>query len=359
MTAVLALWLSAQDASPTPEQMQTWVQDLGSEDFATRERADKALRAAGRAALPYLDKAKESEDLEIRERAASIARSIETPSSASRPQEERPRMPRRPSSEFRLGSGAQIWVQAHGDDPYELKMGEEGIELTREGKSYKAATAEEFRKLYPDLYEKYVKPNANGVRVRIPSIRIEPRKPDPPQEPEDPFGDWTREMEDLRKMLDELHKAMRSQDEDLEKWLEGWMNRFDEQRKDLEKTRKRYAEQFRRKFEDEKPRIESESVSGGRLGLLFDVVDESARAANKLEEGEGVVIVKVIDNTIASRLGFKPADILTRVGEVRISNALQARTELWKAMESEQVSAEVVRESARRTLTARSAALKD
>lgn len=349
-----------QDPAPQPEQMEQWVKELGSEDFKTRENADKSLRAAGKAALPYLEKALQSEDLETRERASGIRNFIEQgPESGNRPtqvQRERPRV--------RASAGVpfQVWVQSQGDDPYELRMGPDGVELKRDGKSYAASSTEEFRKRYPDLYEKYVRPNTNSVRIQV---RPAAPKKEEPEELEDPFfgldKEWNRQFEDLSKMLEELHKALTRED-DMDKWLEGWMERFEAERKELERTRKELAEKFRRGLDDRGKRDQSEpadGVTGGRLGLLFDVVDPELRAKAKLGENEGVLVVKVVDESVAGRLGLRANDIITRVGDSTISNALQARSEIWKAVRGEQVRVEVVRDGERKTLHAASADLKD
>jgi hypothetical protein len=358
LSLVFSLLVSVQDSAPKPEQLEQWVKDLGAEDFKTRDAADKALRAAGKAALPYLDKATQSEDLETRERATGIKNFIEKgPERPTQLQRERPRV--------RAGANVpfQVWVHHQGDDPYELKMGPDGVELKKDGKSYSAGSTEEFRKRYPDLYEKYVKPNTSSVRVQV---RPAPApKREEPEELEDPFfgmdREWTKHFEDLSKMLDELHKALTKEDE-MDKWFEGWMERFEAERKELEKARKEFAEKFRRGWEERGKQDKGDSVdnvTGGRLGALFDVVDSDLRAKYKLGENEGVLVVKIVEESVAGRLGLRANDVITKVGEATITNALQARSEIWKAMRQDEVNVEVVRDGERKTLKAASADLKD
>ncbi len=355
---VFALFL--QDASP--EAIERWVKDLGNEEFKVREEAEKNLRAAGKPVLPYLEKALQSEDLEIRERAESIRKSV-TGEKSTQVEDPKPHA-RRQAPE---GGGANLQfsvvVRAAGDDPYELKMGPDGVELKKDGKTYSATSQEEFRKNYPDLYEKYVKSNVGGVRVQVRPNRVEKPKRDPIEDPF--FGldeNWAKQLEDLNRMLEDLHKAIQKQDEDLEGWLDDWMKKFEAERKQLDKARKEFADNFRKRWEEGakgNDKVESVDPAGGRLGLLFDVVDETLRAKHKLADNEGVVVVKVIEDTIAARLGVKPGDVITKVGETPIGNALQARSELWKALKTDELAVEVVRDGERKSLKAKSSTLRD
>jgi Flp pilus assembly protein TadD len=59
-------------AKPTKEQIAKWVEDLGSDDFATREEASKKLYEAGQAAEEALQRALGSDDAEVVRRAEEI-----------------------------------------------------------------------------------------------------------------------------------------------------------------------------------------------------------------------------------------------------------------------------------------------
>jgi hypothetical protein len=72
---LVCLSLLAADAlraGPEPGVAEHLVQQLGSEDFAQREAAAKALMKLGPAARPALEKAKQSDDAEVRKRARDI-----------------------------------------------------------------------------------------------------------------------------------------------------------------------------------------------------------------------------------------------------------------------------------------------
>jgi WD40 repeat protein len=86
--APLLFWragAAGQDASPPPQAkkevdekaIRALIADLGDESFVKREAANKALAAMGRPALPLLRKtAAEAADLEVRERASQLVRTI-------------------------------------------------------------------------------------------------------------------------------------------------------------------------------------------------------------------------------------------------------------------------------------------
>ncbi len=72
-------------AKPTDPEIRQLVQQLGAPTYAEREKAQKALEAIGEAALPALkEAAQKSEDLEVRRRAADLARIIEARAVAQR-----------------------------------------------------------------------------------------------------------------------------------------------------------------------------------------------------------------------------------------------------------------------------------
>jgi len=60
-------------AAPTPEQLKTWVQELGDQEFEKRNKARQKLLDAGTAALADIKAAQSSQDPEIRRAATEIA----------------------------------------------------------------------------------------------------------------------------------------------------------------------------------------------------------------------------------------------------------------------------------------------
>jgi hypothetical protein len=76
LAALVAAALPAPAADP-PTPVEKLVEQLGSPQFPVRERATKALRERGPAALPALRKAMESKDEEVRKRAETLIPPLE------------------------------------------------------------------------------------------------------------------------------------------------------------------------------------------------------------------------------------------------------------------------------------------
>ena len=78
----VALFVSSDGSAKTSpadaKQIQQFIQDLGSDDFGTREKATRALSEAGKAALPALREALQNNDAEIRQRARRIVDKIQS-----------------------------------------------------------------------------------------------------------------------------------------------------------------------------------------------------------------------------------------------------------------------------------------
>ncbi len=80
MLIVMCLGCAAFAAeAPAKADLEKFGKDLGSDDFAKREVASKALIAAGESARGLAEKLAKSEDTEVRERAAEILRTLNTP----------------------------------------------------------------------------------------------------------------------------------------------------------------------------------------------------------------------------------------------------------------------------------------
>src|SRR5437870_13200526 len=69
---ITGLVLAAVAAPPTEEEIVKAIQQLGDDDFDTREKASHTLWLAGKAAEPHLKKALTSTDAEIATRARKV-----------------------------------------------------------------------------------------------------------------------------------------------------------------------------------------------------------------------------------------------------------------------------------------------
>lgn len=77
LPAILLLPLAATAADPAPPSIDKLVEQLGSRSYAERERATRALRERGPAALPALRKAAQGTDEEVRRRAETLIPGLE------------------------------------------------------------------------------------------------------------------------------------------------------------------------------------------------------------------------------------------------------------------------------------------
>lgn len=340
MVTLLLFWALAQEPAPTEQKYEALVQQLGDDDFAKREAAEKELRAAGKAAHSALQKGLESDDLEIRERCRRILEdSNEEAGDGS--EEQGARTPDGPVSRIRLV------VKSVGLDgeSFELSIGESGdVTLKVDGKTYKAASARAFQKDHPELYEKYVKPYVESNRIVI--RRSVGGRTDPPLE--DPWkeleGWWEKELKRLREMLEKWDRD--DPDEPLRKWMDDW-------EKFLEKSRKAF-ERRREQWKGREQEIPSQDSSIPRsLGAVFVPLEESERESLGLPD-TGVRIQEVYSDSVAMRLGLQKEDILLSVNSEAVRNAIQARMLLRKALRGEKVSVTVLRSGERKILEARS-----
>lgn len=356
--AVWATMAAVQDA-PAEEKIRELVRQLGSEDFAVREKADQELRKIGNPAVPELEKAaQEAEDLEVRDRAAQILRAIREDS--TRVEEDRRAAPGAEppiASSFRM----RMMIRVPGEEGYELEIGDGIVRLKvdKTGETFEAKDVEEFRKKWPELYERYVKNAAGGIR-----IRRQPAVPLPrPQAPD--FGrEAEKELEQLRRMLDDLQKWLKDLDGTPDfRWFEEWSQDFDREMRELEQMRRRWARRFREEMDREQvppvPGGAGERGEEGRLGFLMTPPDPQANRAAGIPEDEGVTILKVYPETPAARLGLREGDTLHKINGKVVRNALQARAEFTRALQGEELKAEILRGGRREVLRSDVARLRD
>lgn len=79
LAALLWIPLAVFSNDPDPDTLHRWVQELGADDFQTRNAAEEALVKAGPAAIPLLKPLVHSDDPEVRLRATRILRRTPLP----------------------------------------------------------------------------------------------------------------------------------------------------------------------------------------------------------------------------------------------------------------------------------------
>lgn len=361
MTTALLLLLPAmaQEApkrgDPVQARVRELIRELGAEEYATREAADRELRKIGRPAVPELKKALESEDLEIRERARRILGEVQssptrgsvgTRSKREPPEEIAPKIP----------SGVQVVIRVvgGGEVPFDLEIrnGAVSLKLKDSGRILRAESFEEFRRMYPKEYREYVGPYGSGIRIPEPPGEEED---DPP--PEQALEQLHQRLEELIREMEETLRelpgfAARSPYEDWVRRMREWLRRPGK----VSGMNDRPAGS-----RDRDPGWIGPAGSGNvhPLGFVIRPVDLEKARELELPEGEGVEVLKVYANTAAHRLGLREGDILHKVNDQIVRNALHARVVFARALREEKVTAEILREGKRKELSAPSRDLRD
>lgn len=143
--SALLLWQGADD-----QKAGDLIRDLGADEFAVRERAERELRKMGDAALPALREALEDKDPERALRAHRVLRDLEKKEGRS----EQDRRSRAWTAYRDFGRG--IIFETHPDGKVELTVREPNADGGRkETRTYRADSLEEFKKKYPELASKY------------------------------------------------------------------------------------------------------------------------------------------------------------------------------------------------------------
>lgn len=305
-----------QEAPPTSE-IQKLVAELGSDNFETRETADRLLRKVGKAAIPALKKALESEDAEVRARAKRILAEIE--SAAQEKPKERPK-----STSMRMkiiGPG------------YTLDAGDDGVKFEDKGagKTYEAESMEKFKEKYPEIVKQY---NLDLWTFSMaPSRR--PRMPDNPFDFD--FGfDFDRKFDEL--------------------WPPEFRKHLEEQRRSMDEALKRHRQEFEelmRRYDEERgePRPAeppATTKSSARIGVEVEGVSDTLRAQLGLAEDEGVLIASVGEGTPAAKAGLQKHDVVVAVNGQKTANRWSLRRMVSEALEAKgEVELTIVRKAKR------------
>jgi hypothetical protein len=296
---VLAAVVVAQQA-PAADKL---IQELGHEDYQVREDATRELIEMGEKAVPALEKALLSEDLEVRVRAGRALRAIRG-ERTNKKEQVRKAEPLAPGVRTTTGSSVQIQILPDG---VTVRVQEE-VDGKQTVKEYKGASIEELKKKHPEL-EKYL----GGVRLRQ-------------QGSNDPFDmdkfwkDWHRDFDDgfMRRLREDTRREM----ERMELWL-----------KMLQERRVRGLDRF------ELPRAERDRPVLGMRGVRPDPV---LNAQLQLR-GRGLVVVLVEKETVADTLGLRVHDVLIELNGSEIGRVDDVARILRQRKEGDVVTAKVIR----------------
>jgi hypothetical protein len=281
------------------------VKKLGSDDYAVREEAQRKLIQMGEKAVPALEEALKSDDLEVRLRAGRALRAIggEAKQEEAGPNEaEEPATPgvQQKSTSFRFMNGKVVVTVTETVD---------GKVVT---KTYEAASMEELKEKYPELQLD------NRFQFR--------------------FG--SRDDFDMEKFWKEWNSNFENFDDDMRKWQ-------DETRREVEAMR-RWLEHWRNQPQRMRP-DQRLALPGGMLGVRASMPTQVLDAQLDLG-GKGLVIDAVEKDSRADRLGLQRFDILVELNGREIRGAEDVAAALHGLAEGAKVSAKVIRRAQQITL---------
>jgi hypothetical protein len=295
---LLPLLLAAVVVAQQGPSADELVAKLGHEDYQVREDATKQLIGMGQAAVPALEKALQSEDLEVRVRAGRALRAIRG-GKAKKAEREAVREPLQPGAANKASS-VQIQIQ-----PGEVTVRvEEEVDGEKTVKEYKGASIEELKKKHPEL-EKHL----GGVRFRQ-------------QGAGDPFDmdkfwkDWHKDFDDdfMRRLREDTRREM----ERMERWL-----------KMLREGERRF----------EWPNENRDRPMLGMRGVRPDPVLDSQLQLR----GRGIVVNSVEKDTLADTLGLRVHDVLIELNGQGIRRIADVARILRQREEGAVVTAKVIR----------------
>ncbi len=286
---LVAATAMAQDADvkkPAPkvngQTAKVWVERLGDDDYTVREEATKKLIEMGAKAVPALEEALKSNDLEVRLRAGRALRAIRGDADRAGMGRERveddPRENAKPGAK-RGQRGVRIFP---GNSRIQVEMtdGKVRVKTTElvDGKTvvktYEGASIEELKKKHPEL-----RGRLGGMDFRI--NRLRGRQGRDPFNMDDFWKDFWNNDERLRNEMREIESLVdRMRKANGEAQRRGWLNRG-------------------------RANAPLRGALGAHVQRPSSVLD-----AQLMLRGRGLVVVMVEKGSLADRLGLEKFDVL-------------------------------------------------
>jgi hypothetical protein len=99
------------------------------------------------------------------------------------------------------------------------------------------------------------------------------------------------------------------------------------------------------------PHADAAPAEGETLGVMVGAVPDVLRSQLRLEDGHGLLVADVVEDTLAERLGVQKHDVIVKVNGQSIASADDVARAL-KGAKDGKVAVEVVRKGERKTLEA-------
>jgi len=290
------------------------VAQLGHEDYEVREKATLALIDLGEDAVPALEEALKSDDLEVRLRAGRALRAIRGDSKrkVEKEEAEERQLP------GRRATASSVSIQMlPGKIRVTVKEVVDGKEVT---KTYEAANQEELLKKHPELKRHF---GNGGFRFRMGRGR-------------DPF-DMDKFWDDWSKDFDEHFKRLHEENQREMERLRRWM--------DLARKHQQQRQDRLRRQAD--PRAER---SAHQLGVRARLPDPVLNAQLQLR-GRGLVVEAVEKDTPADALGLERYDVVLQLNGRDIRRIEDVALVMRELEEGEALTASVIRGGAPKQLS--------
>ena len=288
---LLAAVVAAQSTA-TPEEL---IERLGHEDYAVREQATSDLIGLGEKALPALERALNSDDLEVRRRAGRAIRAIradEGKRKAGKKVEES-----KPRARANVSRGIEIVIGPDGRVKVKQRVVEDGEETVKE---YEGESLEALKRKHPEL------------REALGDTRFGFR-----------FGSDRKELE---KLFEEFRgfQGLEREFFDREFWKE-LDDEWRDQLQRLERWRSRAREQQKRALDAWR---RSRPVPDGKLLGVRAVTPGEVLNAHLNLRGSGLVVETIEEGSIAADLGMQRYDVIVRLNGFDIKKPQDVRLAL-------------------------------
>jgi len=321
---LLAAVVVAQSV-PTSDEL---IAKLGHEDYAVREQATSDLIEMGEQALPALERALNSEDLEVRLRAGRAIRAIRAGRSERKEREagsddgQREAAESQPSRRkpTRVSRGIELAFGPDGRVKVRHRVVEDGKETVKE---YEGESLEAVKREHPELRE----------LLGDASVQMH-------------FGRGSKEIEKLFENFRGMHGLEREFfDRDFWKELDA---EWDDQLQRLERWRGRAREQQQRALDAWR---RSRPVPDGKLLGVRAVVPGEVLNAQLGLRGKGLVAETIEKGSIAEDLGMQRFDVLVRLNGFEIRKPQDVRMALANYERGQPIAATVIRKAKRLEIT--------
>lgn len=279
-----------------PGRIEQLVRDLGSETYATREKADQELRTLGSQAVPALKQAVADPDPERARRARAILEELDKKPSKPAP---------RPKAE---ATSRSMKLSIGPDGRVEAVVAEKDASGRTVEKTYTADSMDDFQAKHPEVARHF---------------RLQPRELPPMDDLGKSLQDWMKRFEDGDFRGRDLFKDLTASP-----FFRDLFKDVPEPFADLLDNPEEFMERFRELqpgLDPAAPPVAPAPRAEGRFGIALAPVGEALSSHLGLPLGEGALVVEVTKGSRAEKAGLRPMDIVLAIDGRPVKDAAAAR----------------------------------